>query len=328
MTEFIIGVDLGGTRLRAACLDKQLNITKRHEMLTKADEGLEATLGRIKQIIHDVMPEDKNTVSGIGISAPGPLNPQTGVVVAPPNLPGWHDVPLGDILLEEFSLPIFVGNDANVAALAETALGSARGYQHVIYLTVSTGIGSGIINDGKLILGKNGLGNEAGHMVMLVEDGRVSTLEKEAAGPALARQAVAKIRAGGESILSAMCEGNLAAIDGKMVGDAALQGDELALEVVKYSGRVVGLGLVSLLHVFNSEVVVIGGGVSYIGDIWFDEVRAAVKEYCIDSDYWENTPIVASKISEDVSILGSATLALTKGGQKRLGKVTKKIGNE
>jgi glucokinase len=102
-------------------------------------------------------------------------------------LAGWHNVPLGQILQDEFDMPVFLGNDANVAALAETALGSARGYRHSIYLTVSTGIGSGIINDGKLILGKSGLGNEAGHMAMLVENGRVSTLEKEAAGPALAQ---------------------------------------------------------------------------------------------------------------------------------------------
>jgi glucokinase len=113
-----------------------------------------------------------------------------------------------------------------------------------------------------------------------------------------------------------------------MVGDAANQGDALAIEIVKRGGKIVGLGIVSLLHIFNSEVVVIGGGVSYIGDIWFDEVRAAVKEYCIASDYWTDTPILPSKISEDVSILGSATLALTKGGQKRLGKVSRKIAND
>jgi glucokinase len=328
MTELVIGVDLGGTRLRAACLDKQLNILKRHETLTLADEGLAATLGRIKEIIHNVMPEDKSRLQSIGISAPGPLNPQTGVVVAPPNLSGWHDVPLGDILQEEFAVPVFVGNDANVAALAEAALGSAKGFQHIIYLTVSTGIGSGVINDGKLILGKSGLGNEAGHLVMLVENERVSTLEKEAAGPALARQAKARLQAGEKSILSEMANGNMDAIDAKMVGDAANQGDVLALEVIKRGGKIVGLGIVSLLHLFNSEVVVIGGGVSYIGDIWFDEIRAAVKAHCIASDYWENTPIIPSKISEDVSILGSATLALTKGGQKRLRKVVRKMGHE
>jgi glucokinase len=324
MADVVIGIDLGGTRLRAARLDKQLNILQRNELLTEAEEGLEATLGRIKDIIRSVW-SDEDTILGIGISVPGPCNPETGVVVAPPNLAGWHNVPLADILAKEFQVPAYVGNDANVAALAEAAMGSAKGYRHSIYLTVSTGIGSGIINDGKLILGQTGIGNEAGHMIMLVEGDKVSTLEKEGAGPALARQAKARIEAGEKSLISKMCKGNLEEIDGKMVGDAAVAGDKMALEVVKRAGKIVGLGLVSLLHIFNPQIVVIGGGVSYIGEIWFEEVRQAVRENVIADDYWKNTPIIASQISEDVSVLGAATLVVTKGGQKKVGKAMKKM---
>lgn len=321
MSDVIISIDLGGTRLRAACLDTQLNILKRTEKLTKADEGLEATLQRIKNIIKEVMEDKHDNILGIGISVPGPSNPETGVVVAPPNLPGWRDVSLVKILNDEFDVPVYLGNDANVAALAEVALGSAQGYRHAIYITVSTGIGSGIINDGRLILGKTGIGNEAGHMVILVDEGRISTLEKEAAGPALARQAKARIEAGETSKLTDMAEGDLDTIDGKMVGDAANDGDELAIELVKRGGKIVGLGIANLLHLFNPEVVVIGGGVSYIGDIWFDEIRKAVQANTIDDDYWKDTPIIPSDISEDVSILGAATLVLTKGSEKRLNDV-------
>jgi glucokinase len=327
MAEVVIGVDLGGTRLRAARLDKQLTILQRTELLTKAEEGLDATLGRIKDIIRTVWGKD-DTVLGIGISVPGPCNPETGVVVAPPNLAGWHNVPLSQILSDEFNVPAYVGNDANVAALAESALGSAKGYRHSIYLTVSTGIGSGIINDGKLILGQTGIGNEAGHMIMLVEGDKISTFEKEAAGPALARQVKARIQAGEKSVLSEMCGGNLDMIDGKMVGDAAIAGDKVALEVAKRGGKIVGLGLVTLLHIFNPQIVVIGGGVSYIGDIWFEEIRKAVRENVIDEEYWKNTPIIASQISEDVSVLGAATLVVTKGGQKKIDKAMKKFDDE
>jgi glucokinase len=327
MAEVVIGVDLGGTRLRAARLDKNLNILQRNELLTEAEEGLEATLGRIKSIIKSVW-SDSDTILGIGISVPGPCNPETGVVVAPPNLAGWHNVPLSQILVDEFKVPAYVGNDANVAALAESALGSAKGYRHSIYLTVSTGIGSGIINDGKLILGTTGIGNEAGHMIMLVEGDRISTLEKEGAGPALARHAKARIEAGEKSTLTEMCGGNLDEMDGKMVGDAALAGDKVALEVVKRAGKIVGLGLVSLLHIFNPQIVVIGGGVSYIGEIWFEEVRKAVRENVIDEEYWKNTPIIASQISEDVSVLGAATLVVTKGGQKKIDKAMRKLGQD
>lgn len=321
MTDVVIGVDLGGTRLRAGRLDTQLTMLERTEKLTEADEGLEATIERIKTIIRKVLPEDKSTLLGIGISVPGPCNPETGVVVAPPNLPGWIDVPLADILKQEFGVPIYLGNDANVAALAEVSVGSAQGYKHVIYITVSTGIGSGIINDGRLILGKTGIGSEAGHMVMLVENGRVSTLEKEGAGPALARQAKERIQAGDTSILVDMSDNDLDKIDGKMLNDAVKAGDTLAIEIAKRGGRIVGFGLANLLHIFNPEVVVIGGGVSYIGDLWFDEVRKAVQANTIDDDYWKDTPIIPSKISEDVSILGSATLVLTKGNKKKLSNV-------
>ena len=324
MSDVVIGVDLGGTRLRAGRLDTQLNFIERTEMLTNADEGLDATLGRIKEIIHEVLPEDMSTLKGIGISVPGPCNPETGVVVAPPNLPGWKDVPLSQILNDEFGVPIYLGNDANVAAVAEVAVGSAQGYDYVIYITVSTGIGTGIINDGRLILGKTGIGNEAGHMMMLVDGEKLSTLEKEAAGPALVRQARARIEAGESSVLSEMVNGDLSKIDGKMIGEAVDAGDELAIKIAKRGGKIVGLGVVNLLHIFNPEVVVIGGGVSYIGDMWFDEVRAAVKANTIDDDYWKDTPIIPSEISEDVSILGSATLVLTKGNKKRLSKALDK----
>ena len=120
----IIGVDLGGTRIRAARLDRQLNILERMETLTRSDQGSDAVVERIIAEIHKVMPEDKSTVTGIGVSSPGPLDPKTGMIINPPNLPHWGYIPLGDALRKEFGLPIFVGNDANVAALAEVVTGT------------------------------------------------------------------------------------------------------------------------------------------------------------------------------------------------------------
>jgi glucokinase len=325
MAQTIIAVDLGGTRLRAALLDTDFKFLKRTETLTKASEGRDATLQRMKDIIREVLPADTSEVLGIGVSAAGPTNPKTGVVVAPPNLAGWNDVPVADILHEEFSLPVFVGNDANVAALAEAFMGAARGYRDSIYLTVSTGIGSGIISDGRLILGHTGIGGEAGHIIMLVDGGRVSTLEKEGAGPALARHARERIAAGEKSILTEMCNNDLDSIDAKMIGEAVKQGDALAVSVVQYGAKIVGLGIVSLLLLFNPEVVVIGGGVSYIGDIWFDKVRETVREYALDDNYWKDTQIIPSNMSEDVGLIGAATLVVTDGGRKRITKAAKNI---
>jgi glucokinase len=324
MSQFVIGVDLGGTRIRAARLDEHLTILDRVETLTRADEGLEPTLQRIKYLIAQVVPDDPDQVAGIGISAPGPLNPETGVIVAPPNLPGWTNVPLGDILKDAFHTPVYVGNDANVAALAEVSLGAAQGYQHAIYITISTGIGSGIIANDRLLLGKQGLAAEFGHIVIWVDD-HVGTLETEAAGPDMALQAANRITDGEPSIMRDMVAGKLNIIDGKIVGDAALQGDALALDIVTRSGRLIGMGIVNLLHLFNPEIIVIGGGVSTMGSILFDPMNEAIRQHAIAPDYWQDLIITAPALGEDVSIYGAAALVVTQGGVTDVSEVARQI---
>lgn len=324
-TDHIIGVDLGGTRIRAALLDRQLNALHRVETLTRAEDGLDATLERIKEQIARVLPEDQ-VIGGIGVSAPGPLNPTTGVVVHPPNLPGWQDVPLSQILRERFDVPVYIGNDANVAALAETTRGAARGYRHAIYITVSTGIGSGIIIDGRLLLGHRGLAAEAGHMVMLVGE-HVSTLEEEAAGPDMAAQARQRIETGERSaIIDMVRHGDLSQITGSIVGRAATKGDPLALDIVQRSGTLVGCGIVNLLHLFNPEIVIVGGGVSTLGDLLFKPMREAIQKYTIDDDYWRELVITTPDLGEDVSIIGAAALVVTNGGVEDVTRVAEMIG--
>lgn len=324
MTEVIIAVDLGGTRVRAARLNHKLEILAREETLTESAEGLDATLERIKKLIHDIWPSEGTTVVGIGISAPGPLNPITGVVVAPPNLKGWHNVPLADILHQEFKVPVFVGNDANVAGLAETVMGAAKGFRHTIFITVSTGIGSGMICDGKMLLGKSGLAAEAGHIIMIAGD-KVSSLEKEAAGPALARKAKAAIEGGKQSLMSELVQGKLDEIDGATVGRAAEKGDELALNIVREAGRMIGLGMVSLLHLFNPEILVFGGGVSTLGELLFKPMREAIEANCIDNSYWQDLRIEEAALGENVSLYGAGALVVTQGGVMDIADVNKKL---
>jgi glucokinase len=325
MSEVIIGVDLGGTRVRAARLNHELNVLAREETLTADEEGLEATLNRIKALIRRMLPTDGSSVTGIGISAPGPLNPITGVVVAPPNLKGWHNVPLGDILHQEFNVPVYVGNDANVAGLAETIRGAAKGYRNVIFITVSTGIGSGIICDGRMLLGTTGLAAEAGHMTLVVGD-QVSTLEKEAAGPALARKARSRIAKGEKSLMSDLVAGDLDGIDGKIVGDAAQRGDALALDIVQTAGKMIGLGMVTLLHLFNPEILVFGGGVSNLGELIFEPMREAIRTYAIDDSYWRDLHIELAALGDNVSIVGAGALVATKGGVEDVSTAMARLG--
>jgi glucokinase len=325
MNEYVVGIDLGGTRMRAALLDRDLQFVRREEVPTLAAQGREVTLDRMLDLVRTILPgEGQGTVGGIGISAPGPSNPNTGVLVSPPNLPGWHNVPLVQILQKGFGHTAFLGNDANVAALAETARGAARGYRHVIFMTISTGIGGGIISDGRLLLGKDGLAAEVGHMPIVVAD-TVTTLEKEAAGPALARKARARIEAGEKSAIYDLVEGDLSKCSGSVVGNAAARGDALAVDIVRRAGFIVGLGLTSLLHIFNPEIVVLGGGVSALGDLLFAPMREAIQKYCIDPSYWQDLHIRPAELGENVSLVGAAALVITRGGMEDVAALTHKL---
>lgn len=314
MSEVLISVDLGGTNIRAARLDRDLNIQERVQIATEAQLGCVSTVERIKSQVRRVLPTDGSAVLGIGISAPGPVNPRTGILVAPPNLGDCYQVPLEAELRAAFGLPTYLGNDANVAALAEVARGAAQGAHDAIFLTISTGIGGGVVTDGRLLLGKDGLGAEVGHMVMIVDGERVSTLEKEAAGPALARQARARLEAGESSIMRDMVGGDLTLITGKVVGDAAVAGDALGLSIITRAGRLVGMGITTLLHLFNPEVITIGGGVSKVGSLLFDPMRNAIEETAIDPAYWRDLKIVPAALGDNVSIYGAAALVITRGG--------------
>ena len=314
MSDVIIAVDLGGTRIRAARLNDRLAIESRQEILTEADKGLESTLHRMKDLIRSVWPPDSAVVTGIGISSPGPLNPMTGVVVAAPNLPGWHNVPIVKILQDEFGVPAYLGNDANVAALAETVMGAARGCRHVIYITVSTGIGAGMICDGRMLLGRAGLAAEGGHIILVAGHG-VSSLELEAAGPALALKARARIEAGMSSLVTDMVRGDLTQITGATVGQAAQHNDPLALEIIQQGGQMLGLGIVTFLHLFNPEIVVIGGSVAMnLGELLFSPMRAAIQQHCIDEAYWRDLRIEPAQLGDNVGIFGAASLVVTQGG--------------
>lgn len=327
MQDVIISVDLGGTNIRAARLDRELNILKRVQINTESQLGCASTIERIKSQVREVFPTDGTPVMGIGISAPGPVNPKTGILVAPPNLGDCHNVPLESELRTAFGVPTYLGNDANVAALAEVALGAARGFRDAIFITISTGIGGGVVTDGRLLLGKEGLAAEVGHMVMIA-DGHVSTLEKESSGPSIARKAHARLTNGDTSIIREMVGGDLDLITGKVVGDAAQQGDALALDVVRRAGQILGYGVTTLLHLFNPQILIIGGGVSKLGDLLLDPMREAMKASTIDPVYWKDLVIVPAALGDNVSVIGAAALVLTQGGAQDVTAAVARIDAE
>lgn len=314
MSQTIIGVDLGGTQLRVARFDPALQIVERTAIPTLADQGRDAVIARLLDCIAALVPPDPADLLGIGVSVPSPVNPHEGLVVKPPNLPGWHNVPLRAIIQERFGCATYLGNDANVAALAETTQGAAQGYRYVVYLTVSTGIGAGIINDGRLLVGARGLGAEGGHMILVV-NGEIVDLEGVASGTAIARQARARLRAGASSQILSLA-GQISEVTSRHVGDAALQGDPLAIDLIQRAGRMVGLGIVSLMHILNPQIFVIGGGVTQVGDLLFEPMREAVRAHVLDPAYAEEVPIVPAALGDNVALIGAAALVTTQGGSQ------------
>ena len=319
MDELVVAVDLGGTLIRTAILDREGNVTARVVRLTKAEEGLSPVLRRIKEAIHETLAQvPLHKIKAIGVGSPGPLDPFRGVVRSASNLPGWLDVPLRAILEEEFSLPVHLGNDANVAALAERLFGGGKGLDNLIYLTISTGIGGGIIADGKLLLGAEGLAAEVGHMVLEPEGprctcGQLGCLQALASGIAIAREAAGAVESGAKTLIGELVGGDTSKISARVVSQAATEGDEMALKILGRAGFYIGLGIVNLVHLFNPQAVIIGGGVSKAGPLLFDPIRQTVRERALPP-YQTELTIQPSALGDDVGLLGAAALALTAEG--------------
>lgn len=320
MPPYLIAVDLGGTQIRAALCDPRGQILRRIARPTLAAEGPEAVIRRLEEAIAAAMegtPADQ--IAGIGIGAPGPLNPVSGIILEAPNLPGWINMPLRNMISARFGLPTFLGNDANLAALAEYTFGAGRGRPDMIYLTISTGVGSGIIVDGEMILGAHGLGAEAGHIIIDPKGpqcgcGHYGCLEAFASGTAIARDVVTRIKAGKKTRITKMVGGDLAKVDARVVGEAAKLGDKLAIQAFQRAGKHLGIGIASLLRLFNPTMIVLGGSVTKAGALLLDPMWTAIKEYA-PAVYWEGLAVVQAALGDDVGLLGAAALA---AGQLRI----------
>ncbi|HEY47288.1 MAG: hypothetical protein AMJ88_00130 [Anaerolineae bacterium SM23_ 63] len=312
MAQFI-AVDLGGTNIRVAYFPKaELPPSTQSKTPTHASEGPDAVIERLCQAIDEQLPTDQSDLS-IGIGAPGPLDPRHGLVLKAVNLPGWEMIPLKSILETRFVCPVFVGNDANLAALGEWRFGAGQGTSDLIYLTISTGIGGGVIIDGKLLVGNWGLGAELGHMTVdpngpICSCGKHGHLEAVASGPAIARRAMARIEAGEFSSLTDQLKtsGSLTAVD---VGDAAQAGDPLACEVIEEAAEYIGRHMADLAHAFNPEIFVIGGGVSQLGPLLFKPIERAVEANVMSLAYMMNLQISPAALGDDAGLIGAMVLA-------------------
>ena len=314
----IITIDLGGTQLRAALCTPDGTVRKRIRTKTQAKRGPEAVLERVCQAAQEVWPK-AGTVQAISMVAPGPLDPFNGVVIGAPNLPGWDHVHVRDVLTARFGLPIFVGNDANLAALGESRYGAGRGFDDLIYLTISTGIGGGIIIGGRLFVGAKGLAGEIGHVVVqpggpLCGCGNRGCLEAVASGTAIGRQAQTLAGAGRAPAILAAAGGDVTQVSAESAGKAAAQGDKVARKLLSQAGRYIGIGIANLMHLFNPQRFVLGGGVSQTGELLFKPIRRTVRRWALIPQYYEGVDIVPAALGDDAGLLGALALALDEIG--------------
>ena len=280
---FVLGIDIGGTNLVVGSVAEDggtllATATEPTQAEAGASDVVDRLVGLAERAIAQTRREAPDAeIMGVGVGAPGPLDTRRGIVLLTPNL-GWVNMPLRQIIHDRVGLPAALDNDANCAVLGEWWVGAARGARHAIGITIGTGIGGGLILDGRLYHGASDVAGEIGHTTIDTEGrrckcGNYGCLEAYASGPNIAVRAVEALEAGAESRLPDYVGGDLTRVTAQTVYQAAQDGDELALEVVNDTAKFLGVGIANLLNVFNPEVIVVCGGVTLAGDHLFVPLR-------------------------------------------------------
>jgi len=312
-----IGIDLGGTKISTALVDASGRIVARDYRETMAARGQKVVVERMVDAARRVISEAGvvfSQVTGVGVGSPGPIDSRIGVVTAPPNLPGWKDVPLKQLIEERLGITTFLENDANAAALGEYRFGAGQGVQNMIYVTVSTGIGGGLILNGQLYSGTIGTAGEIGHTTVLPQGpycgcGNRGCLEALASGTAIAREGRELVQRGVPTLIAALAEGNPERVTARLVAEAAEQGDIEAQEILAEAMAYLGVGMANLVNLFNPELIVIGGGLTHLGEKLFRPVRRAIERRAFPAAA-RVVQVVPAQLGDDAGVLGAAAVAM------------------
>jgi len=310
----VIGIDIGGTKIAAGLVDLEgeLTASSRSPMVARgtAAEGLAAVDSAIQTVLAQKAPHQK--IRGIGICSPGPLDPHTGVIISPPNLPCWRNFPLGETIRDSHRVPVLVENDANAAALAEVKWGAGRGYRNVFYFCIGTGIGTGVIFDGAIYHGRTGTAGEGGHMGIDPNGprcgcGKKGCIEALASGPAIARRARAKLSGVSSGKLLELAGGDLNKVNSHMVGQACAESDPVAKAVMEETLDVLAYWLGNIIDLLEPDAIVMGGGVASMLADYLDELRGRWKGACVNP--WpDHIPFLLARYGEESGVAGAAAL--------------------
>ena len=303
-----IAVDMGGTHIRVAAYAP--NSTK--PLSHKRTKTLASEPGVYDRLVHAIESVWQKDVSAIGIASPGPLDPHTGIILSTPNIAEWENFPLAPKLSKHFGVPVQLDNDANMAGLAEWQFGAGKGHHDLVYLTISTGIGGGVISNNRLLQGFRGMGAELGHMTIDVNGplcgcGHPGHIESFSSGPSIARYVNEQIQAGQKSTLRSSPE-----LSTVQIADAALKGDTLAVAAFERAGHYLGIAVANFLAIFDPSILVFGGGVSQVGDLLFKPFKVSLQKSVFHPHYLDDLVITKAALGDDAGLLGALALARMK----------------
>lgn len=302
-----IAVDIGGTQLRAGLYPPEgIEPSVLRTIPTRGDE---TALERLYSLIASIWPEE-GQVRRIAMGVPGALNPTTGITYKIPNIPNWNELHLKELAEDQFNVEVRLGNDANLAALGEWKYGAGVGHHHLIYLTVSTGLGGGIIVDDRLLVGSKGLAAEVGHITVLPDGpmcgcGFPGHLEAMSSGTGIANYVKRELAAGRPSLLTQDEE----PVSARTIARAAALGDELSVEAFEVGGTFLGRAIADLAHLFNPTIVILGGSVTKAGDLLMNPVKKALQETAISPEYLKDFTLTTALLGDRVGLVGALALA-------------------
>lgn len=311
-----IGIDVGGTNVKIALVDDNGKIIYSNSVPTYAKMGYEYTVNNIKQAIKDLMKETNTTpsdIEGIGFDFPGQVDCKTGVVKLAPNIPGWVNVPIAQMIEDEFHIPTRIDNDVRCAALGELKFGAGKGCENFICITVGTGIGSGIVINGKVVRGATNAAGELGHIKLQMNGGPIcgcgdtGCLEAFASGPAIVAMAQEYIKGGKSTKFREMAAVEGGEITPYMVAKAAEEGDPVAKKIFEIVGEYIGIGLTSVINLLNPERVIIGGGVAESGELLLGPIRKTIKERAMVVA-GNAVEIVPAQLGNSAGVIGASML--------------------
>ena len=317
MNSHVVGIDIGGTKLATVVADKDGKILQKVRKPTESEKGprhaVQLLLAMVDEVIHlaELRRED---ISGIGVSCGGPLDTKTGIIYSPPNLPGWDALPLKELIESEFHIPTVVENDANASALAEARFGGGRGYNYVLYMTMSTGIGGGIVANGEIYHGANDSAGEVGHQILLPDGplcgcGQHGCLEALCSGPSIARRAQEAIPDQPQTKIITLANGKIDSVRSEHVLQAARDGDALGMAIVEETAYYMGWGIANLVNILNPEIVLLGTIAVAAGDLLLDPIRRTVTEMAMQRPL-ETVKIMPAELGDSIGDLAAISLVI------------------